>query len=96
MFVDMVTLSPAPIVGARLVSFEPIDPRDELKKQFSRMENLQQILHKDVQLRRKASGMEAYAKANKKVKRTQALIKGCQTRIRALEERKSKFMRARA
>ena len=82
MFADLLILKPAPIVGARLVSLET---PDELHKQYRRLEMLKGLLARDIHDRRMATGREAYAKANRKVKRTQARIQGCRTRIENLE-----------
>ena len=82
MFADLLTLKPAPIVGARLVSLEI---PDELHKQYRRLETLKGLLARDIHDRRMATGQEAYAKAIRKVKRTQARIQDCRTRIENLE-----------
>lgn len=86
MFADLLILKPAPIVGARLVSLET---PDELDKQYRRLEMLKGLLARDIHDRRMATGREACAKANRKVKKTQARIQDCRTRIENLEsERK--------
>ena len=82
MFADLLTLKPAPIIGARLVSLEI---PDELYKQYRRLETLKGLLARDIHDRRMATGREAYANASRKVKRTQTRIKDCQTRIENIE-----------
>lgn len=82
MFADLLILKPAPIVGARLVSLEI---PDELHKQYRRLETLKVLLARDIHDRRMATGREAYAKAHRKVKRMQARIQCCRTRIENLE-----------
>ena len=82
MFADMINLRPAPIVGARLVSLEI---PDELHKQYRRLETLKGLLARDIHDRQRAAGQEAYAKAIRKVKRMQARIQDCRTRIENLE-----------
>lgn len=82
MFADMVNLRPAPIVGARLVSLEI---PDELHKQYRRLETLKGLLARDIHDRQRATGREAYTKAHRKVKKTQARIQDCRTRIENLE-----------
>lgn len=82
MFADLLTLRPAPIIGARLVSFEP---DDALSREHQRLKKLKELLVRDIHARRMANGREAYAIANRKVKRTQTRIKVCQTRIENIE-----------
>ena len=82
MFADLLTLRPAPITGARLVSFEP---DDALSREYQRLKKLKYILAQDIHARRMANGREAYANASRKDKRTQTRIKYCQTRIENIE-----------
>ena len=82
MFADLLMLRPAPITGARLVSFEP---DDALSREHQRLKKLKDLLVRDIHARRMANGREANAIAARKVKRTQTRIAGCLERIAKLE-----------